>query len=127
MEKRKLEEREVILYIILTLITLGFFGIYWFVATKRDLKSRGGDIPTCWLLIIPFANIYLFYKYSRAAEKVFRQKGDWIVYFILSFFFGSVITLALVQDELNKIIKKEKKSRAPVKASAKAAPKTRKK
>lgn len=107
MEKRKLEERDVVVYIILTIITLGFFGIYWFVVTKRDIKSRGGDIPTCWLLIIPIANIYLFYKYSRAAEKVLKKKGDWIVYFIFCFIFGSVITMALVQDELNQMAQKE--------------------
>jgi hypothetical protein len=124
MEKRKLEERDVALYIILTIITFGLFGIYWLVVTKRDIKSRGGDVPTCWLLIIPIANIYLFYKYSRAAEKVLKKDGDWIVYFIFCFIFNSVITLALVQDGLNHIVRKEKKGiRAALK---KAVPKRKK-
>jgi hypothetical protein len=124
MEKRKLEERDVALYIILTIITFGLFGIYWLVVTKRDIKSRGGDVPTCWLLIIPIANIYLFYKYSRAAEKVLKKDGDWIVYFIFCFIFNSVITLALVQDGLNHIVRKEKKG--IMAALKKAVPKRKK-
>ncbi len=110
MAKRKLEEREVVLSIVLALVTMGIYAVYWVVASKRDIKSRGGDIPTCWLIIIPFANIYFYYKYCRAAARLFRQKGDWIVYFILSFILCSVIMLALVQDELNKIVRREKKA-----------------
>ncbi len=30
----------------------------------------GGKIPTAWLLLVPFVNYYLLYKYYRAAEFV---------------------------------------------------------
>lgn len=111
MAKRKLEERETLVCVFLTLLTLGFYGLYWFVVTKRDIVSRGGNIPTCWLMIVPFANIYLLYRYSREAARVFRNRDDWIAYFILYFFMGGVITLALVQEKLNKLARREKRAK----------------
>jgi hypothetical protein len=99
-EKHVIKNRNVVIVIIFSIITLGIYSVYWTVSTRRDIVSRGGDIPTAWLIIIPFANIYFFYKYSRAASKLFKKEGDWVAYFVFFLFF-SLITQALVQNELN--------------------------
>ena len=48
---------------LLSLVTLGIYGIVWYVKTKGELVERGGEVPTAWLIIVPFANIYWLYKY----------------------------------------------------------------
>ena len=52
------KKRNPVLVVILILITVGLYGIYWIVKTKEEINSVGGEIPTAWLLIFPFANLY---------------------------------------------------------------------
>ena len=51
-------KRDPTLVIIFTIITFGIYSIYWAVKTKNEINSLGADIPTAWLLIIPFGNFY---------------------------------------------------------------------
>ena len=104
--KREIQERGIAFVVIASLITLGIYTIYWSVVTRRDLVSRGGDIPTAWLIIIPFANIYFDYKYSKAAAKLFKKEGDWGVYFIL-FILISWVAVAVAQNEFNRMGKRK--------------------
>lgn len=106
MRKRKIARRGVLFVILASIVTLGIYVIYWSVITRRDIVSRGGDIPTAWLIIIPFANIYFFYKYSKAAAQLFKKPGDWGVYFVFFVLF-SFVAVALVQGEFNKIAGKK--------------------
>ena len=53
-----MRKRSVVGVIVFPFLTLGIYLLYWFVSTKNELKEKGADIPTAWLLIIPFVNIY---------------------------------------------------------------------
>jgi len=44
--------------IVLSLLTLGIYVLVWFVKTKREMNTKGAEIPTAWLIIIPIINIY---------------------------------------------------------------------
>jgi len=57
------------LVIILCLVTCGFYYIYWLVCTKKEMCSLGANIPTAWLLIIPFVNIYWLWRWSQGVER----------------------------------------------------------
>ena len=78
-------KRDPIVMAILILITFGIYTLYWFVKTKRELNNAGAEIPTAWLLIIPFANIYWIYQFAYAFSKFVlkRNDKDTIVYFVL--------------------------------------------
>lgn len=52
-----MEKRSPIGVFVLSLVTLGIYGIYWLVKTKGELNQRGASIPTAWLIIVPFVNI----------------------------------------------------------------------
>ena len=54
----------------LMVVTFGIYWIVWFVKTRGEMGRLGGKIPTAWLLLVPFVNYYLLYKYYRAAEFV---------------------------------------------------------
>jgi hypothetical protein len=95
-------KRSVAAVIILAFLTCGIYGLYWFVATKDEMVGRGADIPTGWLLIIPIANIYWWWKWSQGVEHVTRGKSSAPVTFLLVFLLG-MIGMAIVQSTFNNL------------------------
>ena len=94
-------KRSVVAVIVLSLITFGIYGIYWFVATKNEMVYRGASIPTGWLVIIPILNIYWMWKWSEGVDHVTQGKLSAAVTFLLVFLLG-VIGVAIVQASFNK-------------------------
>ncbi|MEX0940218.1 MAG: DUF4234 domain-containing protein [Candidatus Babeliales bacterium] len=88
--------------IILILITLGIYPIYWLVATKIELNKLGAQIPTAWLLIIPFVNLYFLYKFAEAfAIYVLKDKTQIAAYFLLITLLWPIGEI-IYQDQINK-------------------------
>ena len=101
-----IKERNVVLVYILGFCTLGFYFLYWYIQTKREINETfGASIPTCWLLIIPIANIYWTFKYAEAYS-IYVLKDDNKVLWALIFILVGIIVPALVQIELNKYVGK---------------------
>ena len=97
-----MQNRSPIAVALLTLITFGIYGIYWFVVTKNEMNEKGSAIPTAWLIIIPFVNIWWMYKYSEGADQVTNGKMSTVLAFVLLFFLG-FIGMAIIQDSFNKV------------------------
>lgn len=87
---------------VLSFLTFGIYGLYWFVSTKNEMNERGADIPTAWLLIIPLVNIWWTWKYCEGVDHVSRGKLSGAVSFLLIFVLG-VIGMAIVQATFNDI------------------------
>jgi hypothetical protein len=66
------------------------------------MNAQGAEIPTAWLLLVPFVNYYWYWKYSQGAEHVTNGKLSAPLTFIMLLFI-SVIGMAVVQSELNKV------------------------
>ena len=94
-------KRSIAAVIVLSLLTFGIYGIYWFVATKAEMVDRGASIPTAWLLIIPLVNIYWTWKWCEGVDHVTQGKMSAAVTFLLVFLLG-VIGVAIVQATFNK-------------------------
>jgi hypothetical protein len=84
---------------LLVLLTCGIYGIVWYVKTKGEMVKLGAEIPTAWLLIVPIANLYWLWKWSKGVEKVCGFSG--IGAFLLCWFLGA-IGMVIVQSQLNK-------------------------
>ena len=97
-----MKKRSPIMVLILSLITLGIYGIYWYVVIKREMNSQGAQIPTAWLIIIPFVNIYWQWKFSVGVQTVTNKEMSAPVTFILLYLI-SIIGMAIVQSTLNKV------------------------
>ena len=86
------------------LITLGIYSIYWLVSTKLELNRLGAKIPTAWLIIIPFANIYFFYKFAEGfCTVILNNKSQTVAYFLLlllTFPIGEFI----FQHQMNEVV-----------------------
>jgi len=88
--------------LILSVVTIGIYGIYWMVVTKNEMKARGADIPTAWLIIVPLVNIWWQWKFSVGVEKVTNGGMTAPIAFILLWILG-MIGGAIIQSELNKV------------------------
>lgn len=92
--------RSPIIVILLTFITCGFYAIYWYVVTKQEMNKLGADIPTAWLLIIPFVNIWWLWRWAKGVELV--TKGAWgaVPAFLLCWFVA-IVGIPLTQHYFN--------------------------
>ncbi len=101
-------ERSVAFVIVVSLITCGIYALIWFVKTKREMVAMGADIPTAWLIIVPFANIYWMWKWSGGVELVTeplpRGRLNQPIAFLLIFVLD-IIGMAIIQDAFNKAIR----------------------
>jgi len=93
--------RDWIAVVILSVVTLGIYGVYWIVSTKNEMVAMGADIPTAWLLIIPIANIYFIWKYAQVVEFISEGAIYGVLQFVLWLvFFPAAVYMA--QTELNR-------------------------
>ena len=97
-----IKQRNPIAVIIFSIITLGIYAIYWTVKTKEEIKILGAQIPTAWLMIIPIANIYFWYKYAEGFSVYAKKDNSTILWFLL-FMVIAPVGMILVQMELNKL------------------------
>lgn len=86
----------------LSIITLGIYGIVWYVKTKEEMKALGADIPTAWLIIVPFVSIWWLWKYSKGVDLVTKGEYSTAVSFLLLWFLG-FIGMAILQTGFNKV------------------------
>lgn len=105
MEKAKVKYRNMIIQILLMVVTFGFYAIYWFYETAKEMKALTNSndaTPGLWtvLLFVPLANLFAYYKYSELFQKVSSENIPKWVLFILWIFFSPAVWF-LVQMELN--------------------------
>ncbi len=97
-----MKKRNPIAVLFLPIITFGIYGLVWYVKTKTEMNTLGARIPTGWLLIIPFANIYWFWVYGTGVEKVTNGAHSTFGNFLLRLFLGP-IGMAITQNQFNKV------------------------
>ena len=109
--------RNIALYIILSIVTCGIFGLVWMAMIVNDLNSATNDQESMSgglvvLLSIITCGIFWWYTAYKSGEKVQAihsmagqpsDGSETIIYLLLSIFGLSIVTVALIQNELNKI------------------------
>jgi len=101
-----LRKRNLVVMALLTVVTCGLYYIYWSVVTKGELVCMGAKIPTAFLVIIPFANFYFWYKYSEGFVHCLQKTSDPVSYFILLALLP-FIGMFIVQSKMNAAISKQ--------------------
>ncbi len=97
-----MNRRSVLGVIVLSLVTLGIYAIYWLVTSKTEMNSRGANIPTAWLILIPVVNIWWMWKFCEGVEHVTRGAMSGAVAFLLLWLLG-VLGMGIVQSAFNKV------------------------
>ena len=94
--------RSPISVVLLPIITLGIYYLVWYVTTKNEMNAKGANIPTAWLLIIPIANWFWMWEFSKGVEVVTNKAMGAGSAFVLLLFLGT-IGGAIVQSNLNTV------------------------
>ncbi len=109
-----IKQRNIVVAIILSVVTLGIYGIYWMVSLSNDIvkASKGKHFTTngivAFLLGMVTFGIYTFYWMFKLGQSVSTIKGDEngsdsVIYLILTFLGFSPVALILAQVEVNKV------------------------
>lgn len=109
--------RGIAVSIVLSIITCGIYSLYWLYCIVTDLNMASGETEDTSgglvvILDIVTCGIYLLYWYYKAGGKVNKihylnnQPQDsslGLLYLLLSLFGFGIVSIALIQNELNKV------------------------
>ncbi len=105
------QERSIGLAIVLTIVTCGIYGIYWLICLADDMNTLADDGENTsggivFLLSLVTCGIYGVYWAYKQGQRVDTLKGNaggstGILYLCLNLFGLSIVTYALLQNEIN--------------------------
>ena len=110
---KMVREKNIAVCVILTFVTCGLYGLYWFVCLTDDINTIAGEDGTSGVLSLVLTiitcNIYGIYWAYQCGEKIDRarqRKGEpsensGVLYLVLFLFIG-IVAYALMQNEINK-------------------------
>jgi len=111
-----IQNRSIIMYILLSIVTCGIFGFYWMYCVNEDVNNSLGENDVSGgmvvLLTIVTCGIYglvWVYTLGNKITRIKRMMGDpyaesnlGALYLVLSIFTTFIVPLAIAQNELNK-------------------------
>ncbi|MDL2253691.1 DUF4234 domain-containing protein [Ruminococcaceae bacterium OttesenSCG-928-I18] len=111
-------QRNIVLYVILTFVTCGIFGLYWFYTiaktfeeaqTYNRVSTSAGvtlllDIITCSIY-----GMYAYYKWGQATPEIMSRYGrpaddKSVLYLVLSIFGLQIVNMCLIQNDFNNLV-----------------------
>lgn len=111
-----IQSRSIATCIILSIVTCGIYGIYWFICLVNDTNTVSGNTDgtsggMVFLLTLVTCGIYGLYWAYKQGEKLDQAKASrnipasnsGIVYLLLFLFGLGIIAYALMQNELNNL------------------------
>lgn len=110
------ERRNIAVCIILSFVTCGIYGIYWFICmtndantvSNRPYETSGGVAFLLSIVTCGFYSWYWAYKQGEKIDEAKRLRGlpagsNGVVYLLLCIFQLSIVAYALMQNELNNL------------------------
>ena len=112
-----LVQHSIAMCIILSIITCGIYSIFWVIQIVNDLNevsrkpqaSSGGTVFLLGLVTCGIYMLYWLYKSGEAVNEAKSMRGmqadsnNGMIYLILGIFGFSIVSYALLQNELNQI------------------------
>ncbi len=111
-----IEKRNIALFIILSIVTCGIFYWYWIAVLNNDINQLASNEDTSGgmvvLLSIVTCGIYFLFWQYKMGERIDTIKtrngvnssysGSGILYLLLGLFGFSIVSVSLMQYEVNK-------------------------
>lgn len=110
-----IRQRNIALAIILSLVTCGIYGIYWFIVMTDEVGQLSGDpsftgvkhflltLVTCGIWGIVWSYQVAKHVEEAQMQRGFRPSDNALIYVLLSIFGFGIVTYALVQSDVNKM------------------------
>lgn len=111
-----IQQRNIALCIVLSIVTCGIYGIYWFICLTNDANTVCDDAErtsggVAFLLTLVTCGIYGLYWAYKQGEKLdiaktnrgLAAKNSGVIYLILCVIGLGIVAYALMQSELNEL------------------------
>jgi len=112
-----MKKRDIAISVVLSIVTCGIYGIYWFVVLTDDIAEASGDHSisgaTAFLLTLVTCNIYGIYWAYRMGQQLTVAKTNRgmtvssselsTLYLLLQLFGLSIVNYCMMQNELNNL------------------------
>jgi len=110
-----IQQRSIALSIILSLITCGIYGIYWFIVMTNEVGHLSGDSSFTggknFLLGLVTCGIWYYiwaYQVGKQIDEAQRKRGLYpsnnsTIYLVLSLFGLNIIVYGMVQSDINRL------------------------
>lgn len=105
----EIKKRNVVLCLLFTVLTVGIYGIYWFICLTNDTnklskyKTAGGGVAFIFTIItVGIYGFYWFYMLGKKTGDFDGGSSEGILYLILSFLGLGFISMILAQSALNR-------------------------
>ena len=108
--------RSIAIYLILTIVTCGIFGIYWLYTLNEDIgkltghqKVSGGLLILLSIVTCGIYELYWLYTQGQDIDEIKTKLGvnssnTGILYLVLGLLTGGIIPYCLMQNEINNIV-----------------------
>lgn len=112
-----IKERNIVTQFILSIVTCGIYGIYWFITLTDDAGTANNDSSfsggKAFLFTLLTCGIYSFYWAYKMGKSIYEAKNkrgmvasdNSVMFLLLSIFGLGIVTYCLAQNELNDIAK----------------------
>ena len=110
-------QRSIVVCILLTIVTCGFYSIYWMIKLNDELNdvagkpeaTSGGMVFLFTLITCGIYGYYWYYKMGENVDAIKTNKGlassnTGIIYLVLGLFGFGIVNYCLMQDTLNKSV-----------------------
>ncbi len=114
--KAPIMNRNVVTCIILSIVTCGIYGLYWYFCVINDLNTASetpDDASAGMVLLLSIVTCGIYgwiwlYKAGEKVDKIRQRNGETpsdssIIYILLAVFGLAIVDYALIQTELNKV------------------------
>ena len=112
-----IQKRDIALCIVLSFVTCGIYGIYWFVCLTNETNELYPQKQTAsggvaFLLVLVTCGIYAYYWAYMTGEKLDNAKAErgmangsgGILYLLLTVFRLGIVAYALMQNDINSMV-----------------------
>lgn len=111
-----IQNRSIIMYVLLSLVTCGIFGFYWMYCVNEDVNKSlgendmsGGMVILLTIITCGIYGLIWAYMLGNKISRLKRMMGDpyaesslGALYLVLCIFTTYIVPLAIAQNELNK-------------------------
>ena len=104
------KNRNIVLAVILTIITCGIYGIYWFIVLNDDMNTltpddnyhtSGGLVFLFTLITCGVYGWYWAYKMGCKVDKLQNSSSHTILFIILQIFGLGIVNYCIMQSAIN--------------------------
>lgn len=104
-----IQNRNIAVYVVLTIVTCGIFGLYWIVTLNDDVNTlsnepdatSGGIVLLLTIVTCGIYGLYWLYKMGEKLDKKDGNSNSGVIYLVIGVFGLSIVSYALMQDRIN--------------------------